>query len=45
MSRRSIWIPPEELKGIKKAAENATASKGIGAYLVKLHKQEENRKK
>lgn len=42
--RRNIWIPPEEYEAIKKAAAIATDTKGVGAYLVLLHKQETARR-
>ncbi len=43
--RTNIWIPKEIKPEITKAANAATKSGGIGAYLVKLHKEEEKRSK
>jgi hypothetical protein len=37
--RKNIWIPDAEVKEIVKAAKKATESGGVGAYLVKLHKE------
>ncbi len=42
--RRSIWIPKKEYTAIKEAAKKASETGGVGAYLVKLHKEEQNRK-
>jgi len=42
--QRNIWIPKDEYEPIKKAAESATKTGGVGAYLVKLHKQETARR-
>jgi hypothetical protein len=37
--RKNIWIPDAEVKEIVKASKAATETGGIGAYLVKLHKE------
>jgi len=41
--RKNIWLPDKEVKDIVKAASTATASGGVGAYLVKLHKEDKKR--
>ncbi len=41
---KMIYIPKDEVDSIKNAAKNATKTGGIGAYLVMLHRQEQDRK-
>jgi len=37
--RTNIWIPKDIKPEIVKAAKKATDSGGVGAYLIKLHKE------
>jgi len=42
--RTNIWIPKDIKPEIIRSANTATKSGGVGAYLVKLHKESEARK-